>query len=149
MTGVQPRKSHARNSTPFKTSIIPHLQMFVRAVLTPAQLCRKKWILSTPDRTCHQAAPWSSLPLSSSLNGVPRHPFIPTVSTVSCRLTLAAPSNQPGFGERVTNRNTYYGVNYLLLKMMLQVLRSTKHPSLRYHRSVQTNSSTKQRVPPS
>ena len=60
-------------------------------------LCRKKWILSTLDRTRYQAAQKSSLPSSFSLHGVPCHPSIPAVSVTSSRLTLMAPPNQSGF----------------------------------------------------
>ena len=71
----------------------------------------------------------SYVPPSSSLSGVPCHhtphamevfcrTFIPGVSTASCRLTLTAPSNQPGFVEIAINRN--------LLENYAQVLRPTK-----------------------
>ena len=124
---VQQYKGSRKNTTPFKTSIILHyLYMLGRPVLAPAAhlMYRKTWILSTPDRTRHQATPWISLPSSSSPHGVPRHPFIPAASIATCRLL----SSQPGFGEIAINRNTYDVTNHLYLswKMMFQVLRLPK-----------------------
>ena len=120
--------------------------------MTPARVCRKKRILSTPDRTCHQAASWSFLPSSSSLYGVPCHPFIPVASIAACRLTLAAPPNQPGFGDIAINRNTFGTTNRLAfswesdvqvhcLPKSLQLWIPSQRPNEHLH--------TKQRVPPS
>ena len=109
-------------------------------MLTSAQVCRKKRILSTPDRSCHQAAPWSSLPSSFLLHGVTWHSFIPAVSIASYRLTLMAPSNQPNFGEIAINRNTY-GITNRLSSLENDVPKSSdyqKRSSLGYHRSIQT-----------
>ena len=91
-------------------------------------LCRKERILSTLDRTRHQAAPWSSLPSSFSLYGVHRHTFILAAPIASCRLILAAPSDQPNFGETAINRNTFGVPNRLHLSWEedVQVVRLPK-----------------------
>ena len=89
-----------------------------------------------------------SLPSSSSLNGVPWHRFIPAASIAACRLTFAAPSHQPGFGETSIDRNTYGITNFLTsLENDVQVRRLSKARSiLGYHRSVQTNISPQSNV---
>ena len=98
---------------------------------------RKKRIVSTPDRTRHQATPWSSLPLSSSLHGVPWRTFIPAASQAACRLTFAASSNQPSFGGG-SDQSQYVRRDESLVPLSENDIPSypsptKKHPSLRYY----------------
>ena len=78
---------------------------------------------STPRRSVEFLA------TNSLLHGVPWHPLIPAASIASCRLTLTAPSNQPGFGKIIAiNRNTYGTTNRLsALESDVQVHRLPKN----------------------
>ena len=152
---IQQYKGSCKNTTSFKSSIVQHLLVVGRAVLAPAAdlVCRNKWILLIPDHTRHQAAPWSSLSSGSLLHGVPWHTFIPAAPIASFRLILAAPSNQPGFGETAISRNTYSITDRFAFSrendvQVLHLLPKTLQSCIPWQRPNE-NLPTKQRAPPS
>ena len=133
-----------KNTTPFKTSIIPHV--FVDAWVTDALLptadlmCRKKQILSTPDRTCHQ-------PLRS-------HEFLVTRSSLAVSTALYSHPIQLFFWLRGSddlsqNIRRIGSLVHFLKTMLLKSHTQQKRSSLEYHRSVPNGPPTKQRAPPS
>ena len=107
-------------------------------MLSPAAhdlMCRKKLILSTPDRTCHQAP--------RSVEFLAIRPSLTVY--FSCRLTLTAPSNQPGFGGIAINCSTYgvtnrlsfsweNNVQVLRLPITLQSRIPPQHPNKSIHK---------------
>ena len=69
-TAIQRYKESIKTS-PLQNQHITTLVDGEKWVNSVSTIYRKQRILSTPDRSHHQAAPWSSLPSSSSLHGVP------------------------------------------------------------------------------
>ena len=85
-----------KNTAPFKTSMIPHCRSSEGLCSLLLTVCRKKRILSAPDRTRHQALRGVLCHLAP--REVSWHPFIFAAFTVAYHLTYVAFSNHPGFG---------------------------------------------------
>ena len=92
-------------------------------MLSPAVVCRKKRMVSTPNRTCHQAPRFSELPLSSSLNETSCHPFTPR--TFHSLVPSPDPVVISGFGEIMITRNNVRRAKSLvsLFENYVEVLR--------------------------